>query len=83
MPPIVWIAVMWIAGTAAILGGLMTIGSLLLWLVPMAPVRGKKSAEFAAVQAKSIWLARLRLLGVSLAIALTGIGVLLITPFPD
>lgn len=81
MYPIVWMAVMWIAGTAAILGSLMTIGSLLLWLVPIAAVRGKKSAT--EVKTESIWLVRVRLLGGSLAIALTGISILRIMPFPN
>lgn len=67
----------WIAGTAAILGSLMFLGSLLLWMVPTVAYRRKDSAS-----PRSIWQQRLKLTCFAGALALIGIGFLAIVPFP-
>jgi hypothetical protein len=63
----IWLVVAWVGGTAAILGGLMTIATFLLWLVP------SKSPS---------WQNRLKLLGVSLGLAIGGGALLIAVPFP-
>ncbi|WP_446867967.1 hypothetical protein [Phormidesmis sp. 146-12] len=62
-----WLVVAWLGGTAAILGSLMTIATLLLWLVP---------------QKSPSWQNRLKLLGLSLGMAIVGFALLLTVPFP-
>lgn len=64
----VWFVVAWVGGTAAILGSLMTIGTLLLWLVPGKP---------------RSWQAQLKLTGFSVVIALFGFVLLAAFPFPE
>ncbi|MBD2019708.1 hypothetical protein H6F43_05835 [Leptolyngbya sp. FACHB-36] len=75
-----WLVGAWIGGTAAILGSLMTLGSLLLWLVPSQMSHGRKSAVQDAPQ---FWQRRLSLLVISVTIAFTGFAVLLAVPFPQ
>jgi len=76
-----WFALTWIAGTAAILGSFMTLGSVLLWFVPSVPTRSRKlEVEPSTIPA---WQNRLKLLAFSIAIALAGLGILVVTPFPS
>ncbi|MBD2035122.1 hypothetical protein H6F76_08780 [Leptolyngbya sp. FACHB-321] len=75
-----WFALTWIAGTAAILGSLMALGSVLLWFVPSVPPRSRKLEEASTIPA---WQNRLKLLVFSVAIALAGLGILVVTPFPS
>ena len=56
-----WFVIAWVGGTAAILGSLMTIGCLLLWLVP------DRSKD---------WQNRLKLLGFSVGLAIVGFALL-------
>jgi hypothetical protein len=77
-----WVAIAWVAGTAAILGSLMTLGSLLLWMVPSQP-RSKKPDEQASSIPASPWQNRLKLLTFSIAIALAGISLLIAVSFPQ
>ncbi|NJP11372.1 MAG: hypothetical protein HC866_19405 [Leptolyngbyaceae cyanobacterium RU_5_1] len=81
MPLALWLVLSWIAGTAAILGSLMTIASLLLWLVPTERVVLRKASgqEFVA---SNPWQHRVKLLLFSLAIAIVGLSLLSVTPFP-
>jgi hypothetical protein len=72
MQQLVWLAIVWVGGTAAILGSLMALGSLLLWLVPN-PKNLKTSV--------AVWQ-RLKLLGVALCLTLLGLGLLGFVPFP-
>ena len=76
-----WYALTWIAGTAAILGSLMALGSVLLWFVPSVPPRSRK----LEVEPSTIpdWQNRLKLLAFSVAITLAGLGILVVTPFPS
>lgn len=79
MSQILWLTAAWVAGTAAILGSLMVLGSLILLAAPTQP-RSRKppQATPASVSQKH----RLTLLVVSLAIALAGLGILFVVPFP-
>jgi hypothetical protein len=80
MHQILWIAIAWIGGTCTILGSLMAVGSLLLWLVPVSSARSKKAdSPIAAAPGWSRW----KLLVVSVAIALTGLSLLILIPFPS
>jgi len=60
-----WLVAAWVGGTAAILGSLMTIGCLLLWLVP------NRSED---------WRNRLKLLGFSVGMAIVGFVILSFRP---
>lgn len=75
-----WFALTWIAGTAAILGSLMALGSVLLWFVPSVPPRSRKLEVSSTLPG---WQNRLKLLAFSVAIALAGLGILVVTPFPS
>lgn len=66
---LIWLAIAWVGGTAAILGSLMTLASLLLWLVP--------SSDLPA------WEKHLKLMAFSAAIAVAGFALLLAFPFPN
>lgn len=77
MQQMVWVVLAWMAGTAAILGSLMTLGSLLLYLVPSQP-QGQKAET---VSPNSAWQNRLKLLGVSLAMGVAGGSLLLMFDF--
>lgn len=84
MYQILWIAIAWLAGTCAILGSLMALGSLLLWLTPAQSAKSQKPREQPkAVNVLSFWQNRLKLLAFSVAIALTGISLLILVPFPQ
>jgi hypothetical protein len=56
---LIWLAIAWVGGIAAILGSLMFLGSLLLWLIP-TPTVGKQSLLLAI--ALGLMLAGLTLL---------------------
>ena len=58
---VLWLVAAWVGGTAAILGSLMTIGCLLLWLLP---------DQF------DNWQKRLKLLGFSVGVAIVGFIIL-------
>lgn len=70
---VLWIAIALLGGMAAILGSLMTLGTLLLWLVP---------ARKLGASERPLWPSRLKLLGIASAIALFGILLLWAFPFP-
>ncbi|MBW4471225.1 MAG: hypothetical protein KME45_12600 [Stenomitos rutilans HA7619-LM2] len=75
-----WLISAWIAGTTAILGSLMVLGSLILLVAPAQP-RSRNPQQ--SPPTSHPWLQRLKLLAVSLAIALAGLGILLVVPFPS
>lgn len=80
MLQIAWIALAWAAGIAIILGSLMTLGSLLFWLVPVSQPRSRNlNSQSSSGQ---IWRDRVKLLLVSGAIALAGLSVLAAVPTP-
>ncbi|MCY7320939.1 MAG: hypothetical protein LH660_03840 [Phormidesmis sp. CAN_BIN36] len=60
---LIWFAAAWVGGTAAILGSLMTIGTLILWFVP---------------NQLGAWQDRLKLLGFSVGLAIVGFAFLFI-----
>ncbi len=80
MSQILWFTFTWIAGTAAILGSLMTLGSLLLLVAPSQPRSHKPQSPLLVARP---WQQHLKLLTVSLAIALAGLGILVVVPFPS
>ncbi|MBC7971747.1 MAG: hypothetical protein H7Z11_16750 [Verrucomicrobia bacterium] len=80
MSQILWFTFTWIAGTAAILGSLMTLGSLLLLIAPSQPRSHKLEQPLIA---HHFWRKRLKLLAFSLTIALAGFGILVVVPFPS
>lgn len=73
-----WLLLAWTAGIAVILGSLMTIASFLLWLVPY----GTKPKSTKPLALPSGGYQRWRLTGVTLAIALSGLVLLIGVPFP-
>ena len=60
---LIWFVAAWVGGTAAILGSLMAIGSLVLWFVP---------------NQSGAWQNRLKLLGFSVGMAIVGFALLFI-----
>ncbi|WP_421659276.1 hypothetical protein [Leptothermofonsia sp. ETS-13] len=84
MQQLLWIAIVWVAGSAAILGSLMTLGSLLLWVAPTQPTKTTRRANEKALVTTMTqpFQDRLKLLAVSVAIALAGLSLLAIVPFP-
>jgi hypothetical protein len=74
MHQLVWLAIAYFGGIAAILGSLMGLGVLLLWLVP---------AKQLAVEPVIAWRGKLKLMAIALCLSLSGIGLLAIAPFPD
>jgi hypothetical protein len=82
MQQLLWIAIAWLGGIAAILGSLMTLGSLLLWLASSQPMRTKKTENQSSAIAVKSWQGRLKVTVFSLAIALTGLSLLIAVPFP-
>lgn len=77
-----WIAIAWAAGAMTVLGSLMILGSLLLLLIPTTVTKSKKS-ESPSPAISPAWQGRLKLLGVSIALTLLGLVVLVIVPFPQ
>ncbi|MBL1175090.1 hypothetical protein [Pantanalinema sp. GBBB05] len=73
-----WLLLAWTAGIAVILGSLMTIASFLLWLVPHTA----KSKSTKPLALPSVGYQRWQLIGVALAIALSGLILLIVVPFP-
>jgi hypothetical protein len=65
---LLWSVLAVLGGVAAILGGLLVMASLLLWLIPT------NSAHL---------LARLKLTGVAIALAIGGLIALKLIPFPS
>ncbi len=76
MQQVGWLAIAWVGGSLAILGSLMTIGSLLLLMVPAST---KKVSDPATPPG---WQSHLKLLGVSVSFAIAGFSLLLIFPLP-
>ncbi len=72
---LLWLTIAGVGGILAILGSLMSLGSLLLWWVP--PHRKPTGSS------EPDWFSRLKLTGFSLALALVGVGLLLAVPFPQ
>ncbi|UBF24424.1 hypothetical protein K9N68_22360 [Kovacikia minuta CCNUW1] len=83
MHQFLWIAIAWLGGIAAILGSLMTLGSLLLWIAPIKSTRSQKADEAFAQTTPPIWQGRLKITGFSVAIALGGLSLLIAVPFPQ
>ncbi len=81
MSQILWFMLVWIAGTTAILGSLMTLGSLLLWLLPLSSARSRQP-QVQTIAAAPVWHDRLKLLAFSVAIAVVGLSILVVMPFP-
>jgi hypothetical protein len=81
MQQIIWLAIAWVGGIAAILGSLMTIASLILWLIPDSP-SSKNAGAVTASTPGSAWVNRLKLTAVAVAIALVGLSLLIAFPFP-
>jgi hypothetical protein len=72
---IIWLVCACLGGIAAILGSLMFLGSLLLWWIPQGSTKSGTSALPA-------WQGRLKVLAVAGLIAIVGMGVLAIVPYP-
>lgn len=79
MQQVGWLAIAWIGGSLAILGSLMTVGSLLLWLVPSSARQLKKASDLETAPG---WQNYLKLLVVSVSFAIAGFSLLLIFPLP-
>lgn len=79
MRSLIWLVLAWIGGAAAILGSLMTLGSLLLWLVPSHATQSSLPDQPSV--ASNTWKTRAKLLLFSLALAFVGFNVLLLVPF--
>ncbi|MDX2098643.1 MAG: hypothetical protein SFW36_12775 [Leptolyngbyaceae cyanobacterium bins.59] len=73
MQTLLWFVVASIGGTAAILGTLMTLGSLLLWFIPLSAEKGTRTD----------WLQRLKLLAFAGSLAFSGFALLRLIPFPS
>jgi hypothetical protein len=82
MSQLLWIAIAWIGGTALILGSLMTLGSLLLFLVPVRAKSHTKTNSADATPSLQPWQ-NLKLLLLSLILTLIGGGLLILFPFPQ
>ncbi|PSB23967.1 hypothetical protein [Stenomitos frigidus] len=82
MSQILWLVLAWVAGTAATLGSLMVLGSLLLWLSPTVQARSHQT-DASPLPVPKPWQNRLTLLAFSIAIALAGLGILVVVPFPS
>ncbi len=78
MTQLLWLATAWLGGTAVILGSLMILGSLLVWFVPFPPVKPNPEQPLLGKD----WQGRLQVLGFSVTIALLGISLLVLFPFP-
>jgi hypothetical protein len=72
---IIWLLCACLGGIAAILGSLMVLGSLLLWWVPQESTKSGASTLPA-------WQGRLKVLAVAGVIAVVGMGILAIVPYP-
>ncbi|NJL41583.1 MAG: hypothetical protein HC899_36515 [Leptolyngbyaceae cyanobacterium SM1_4_3] len=83
MSQLLWMAIAWIGGTALILGSLMTLGSLLLFLVPAGAKSYPKANSTDATPSPQPWQNNLKLLLLSLTLALTGWGMLSLFSFPQ
>ncbi|HEY9749516.1 MAG TPA: hypothetical protein V6C63_12600 [Allocoleopsis sp.] len=70
MSQVGWFLVAWVGGSLAILGSLMTLGSLLLWGVP------------SSGSGRSLWQDRLKLMVVSMGLAIAGFSLLVVFPLP-
>ncbi|MBD1864339.1 MULTISPECIES: hypothetical protein [Trichocoleus] len=81
MNQMAWFLVAWVGGSLAILGSLMTLGSLLLWLVPRS---GSKASKPDGERSPGIpdWQNRVKLTAVSLGLAIAGFSLLVVFPFP-
>ncbi|MBD2071883.1 hypothetical protein H6F93_30920 [Leptolyngbya sp. FACHB-671] len=82
MSQLLWIAIAWIGGTALILGSLMTLGSLLLFLVP-AGAKPAAKGNLTSSTSPRPWQNQLKLLLLSLSLTLAGLGLLSLFPFPQ
>lgn len=81
MSELLWIAIAWLGGTALILGGLMTLGSLLLFLVPAGTKPPTRANSTSSTTSSQSWQ-KLKLLLLSLMLALAGLGMISLFPFP-
>lgn len=79
MDVFIWLVLAWLAGTATILGSLLAIASVLLWFVPdRANTRTAKTPA-----PRSVWFQRWRLTGTAMMLALSGLTLLVVMPFPS
>ncbi|NJN57459.1 MAG: hypothetical protein HC879_08135 [Leptolyngbyaceae cyanobacterium SL_5_9] len=83
MSQLLWMAIAWIGGTALILGSLMTLGSLLLFLVPAGAKSYTKANSTGATSSPQPWQNNLKLLLLSFTLSLVGGGLLSLFPFPQ
>nr|WP_290226600.1 hypothetical protein [Trichocoleus desertorum] len=81
MNQVAWFLVAWVGGSLVILGSLMTLGSLLLWLVPRPGSRASKTAEERS-RGGLDWQNRVKLMAVSVGLAIAGFTLLVIFPLP-
>jgi hypothetical protein len=84
MQQVTWFIVAWVGGSSAILGSLMTLGSLLLWLVPLSASKTSKVSKAHEERSLEvpIWQNRVKLLVVSLGLAIAGLSLLVVFPLP-
>ncbi|KGF73289.1 hypothetical protein DO97_20875 [Neosynechococcus sphagnicola sy1] len=74
----IWLVLAGVGSTLVILGGFMTLGSLLLWLNPAAARRPQDPSALQPSTAKVI-----QLLAVALSLTLLGLTLLLLRSFPN
>lgn len=81
MNQVAWFLVAWVGGSLTILGSLMTLGSLLLWWVPRS---GSKVAKTAGERSRAglDWQNRVKLMMVSVGLAIAGFTLLVVFPLP-
>ncbi len=84
MNQMAWFLVAWVGGSFAILGSLMTLGSLLLWLVPRPVSKASKTdgVSFKRLSAGSDWQNHVKLMAVSVGLAIAGFSLLVMFPLP-
>ena len=76
-----WFPIAWIGGSLAILGSLMTLGSLLLWLAPKQSHQPKKMDDTRSLPSDD-WQNHFKLMVFSVAIAVVGLTLLIYFPLP-
>lgn len=85
MQSVLWLLTAWVGGTAAILGGLMLLGSLLMWLLPLSATKRSSSKRDRSDSSSPLqaWRQRLLVAVVAVGLAVAGVGLLWAVPFPD
>lgn len=83
MSELLWIAIAWVGGTSLILGSLMFLGSLLLFLVPARAKPNTRANAASSTDSPRPWQNQLKLLLLSCVLAIAGLGMLSLFPFPQ